>query len=334
MRFLGSVLMLALAPAIVAQAPYRVTHKVVLGGNGGWDYVVPDPPTHRLFIARGDRLMVVDEDSGKLVGEVTGIHGAHGTAIAEGHGFAASSEDRMVVVFDARTLKVQSRVPAAEDVDGVIYDKPSGRVFTMNGDAQSSTVIDARTGKLITNVALGGKPEYAASADNGKLYINLTDKSEIVEVDTKSATVGRRWSTAPCAKPVPMSIDEAHHLLFSGCRSGVTAVSDYGAGKVVATAPIGSGVDGNGFDPATGDVFSSNADGTLTVMHQDSPDKYRVVQTLKTPVGSRNMGLDPTNHRIFAVFADFGPAPQGGGRKPVLPGTFGLMTIERDPATR
>jgi DNA-binding beta-propeller fold protein YncE len=275
--------------------------------------------------------MVVDQDTGKLLGEVTGINGAHGTAIAEstGHGFATSGNDQSVVIFDLKTFKAVGKIPAAEDADAIIFDPPSNRVFTLNGDAHSSTVIDPRSGTVIKNLPLGGKPEYAVSAGDGKVYANLTDTSEIVEIDAKTATVARRWSTAPCKQPVSMAIDTAHHRLFSGCRSGVLAVSDYQAGKVVTTLPIGKGVDGGGFDPASGDVFASNGDGTLTVIHQDSPDQYHVVENLTTPVGSRNMGLDPTNHRIFVASAQFGPAPAGGGRKPVLPGTFTLMTIER-----
>ena len=198
----------------------------------------------------------------------------------------------------------------------------------------SSAVIDP-AGKLIANIPLGGKPEYGASAGDGKVYGNLTDISEVVEIDAKTATVARRWSTAPCKQPVSMALDTAHHRLFSGCRSGVMAVSDYQAGKVVATVPIGTGVDGAGYDAASGDAFASNADGTLTVIHQDSPDQYHVAQTVTTPQGSRNMGLDPTNHRVFIVSAKFGEAPAGGrGRAPVLPGSFALMVVERVPAAR
>jgi len=280
---------------------------------------------------------VVDEDKGTLLGEVTGIQGAHGTAIAQapGHGFASQGADQSVAMFDLKTFKVIGRIPAAEDADAILYDAASNRVFTLNGDAHSSTVIDPKAGTLITNIPLGGKPENGVSAGDGKVYANLTDTSEVVEIDAKTATVSRRWSTAPCKQPVPMAIDTAHHRLFSGCRSGVMAVSDYQAGKVVATLPIGTGVDGAGFDPTSGDAFASNADGTLTVIHQDSPDQYHVVENIATPPGSRNMGLDPTNHRVFVVSGKFGPAPAGGrGRGPVLPGSFSLMVIERDPSAR
>lgn len=329
-------LFLVFAASLVCQSStYRVTHSYPLGGEGSWDYVVPDPPHHRLFIARQNRVMVVDEDSGKLLGEVTGIDGAHGTAIAEstGHGFATEGNGKSVAMFDLKTYKTLGRIPAAEDADAIVYDAPSNRVFTLNGDAHSSTVIDPKAGRLIGNIPLGGKPEYGVSAGDGKVYANLTDTAEVVEIDAAQAVVTRRWSTAPCKNPVSMAIDTAHHRLFSGCRSGVMAVSDYQAGKVVATVPIGQGVDGAAYDPAAGDAFASNADGTLTVIHQDSPDRYRVAQTIETPRYSRNMGLDPTNHRIFVASAKFGEAPAGGrGRPPVLPGTFSVLVIERAPA--
>ena len=223
-----------------------------------------------LFIARQTRVMVVDEDNGTLLGEVTGIQGAHGTAIAEstGHGFATSGNDQSVVMFDLKTFKTLGRIPAAEDADAIVYDPPSNRVFTLNGDAHSSTVIDPQAGTLITNIPLGGKPEYGASAGDGKVYANLTDTSEVVEIDAKSATVTRRWSTAPCKQPVSMALDTAHHRLFSGCRSGVMAVSDYQAGKVVATLPIGTGVDGAGFDRGLGQCVRLECGRHA---HRDSP---------------------------------------------------------------
>jgi len=281
--------------------------------------------------------MVVDADNGSLLGEITGINGAHGIAVARlrSHGFATSGNDRSVVMFDLKTFEVLGRIPAAEDADAIIYDPASNRVFTFNGDAHSSTVIDPTAGTLITNVPLGGKPEYGVSASDGKVYANLTDTSQIVEIDAMTATVTRRWPTAPCRQPVSMAIDTAHHRLFSGCRSGVLAVSDYERLKVVTTLPIGAGVDGAGYDPGTSDVFASNADGTLTVIHQDGPDQYRVIGHVETPQFARNMGLDPVTHRVFVASGKFGPAPASGrGRGPVLPGTFALLVIERDQTAR
>jgi hypothetical protein len=323
---------------VSAQQPtYRITHSYTLGGDGFWDYIVPDPPRHRLFIARQTRVMVVDEDTGKIVGEIQGINGAHGTAIAAatGHGFATSGTDQAVVMFDLTTLMPLKTIPAAEDADAVIFDGASNRVFTFNGDAHSSTVIEPRDGTRITNLPLGGKPEYGASAGDGKVYANLTDTSEVVEIDAKALTVTRRWPTAPCRQPVSMAIDTAHKRVFSGCRSGVLAVSDYQAGRLLTTVPIGMGVDGTGYDAASGDVFASNADGSLSVVHQDSANEYHAAGSVPTAIGSRNMGLDPTSHRIFVVSAMFGPAPASGrGRGPVVAGSFTLHVIEREPPVR
>src|SRR6202030_1758356 len=211
MRNRALVLTLATITSVLAQSAssYRVTYTYTLGGDGGWDYIVPDPPHHRLFIARQNRVMVVDEDSGTLLGEVTGIQGAHGTALAEatGHGFATSGNDQSVVMFDLKTFKVLGRIPAAEDADAIIYDRPSNRVFTFNGDAHSSTVIDPQAGTRITNIPLGGKPEYGVSAGDGAVYGNLTDTNEVVAIDAKAAKVARRWPTAPCMQPVAMAID-------------------------------------------------------------------------------------------------------------------------------
>lgn len=331
MRKLGFTIIGAAALALAqSAASYRITHTYPLGGDGSWDYVVPDAASHRVYLARQNRLMVVDADNGTLIGEVTGINGAHGTAIAgaAGHGFATAGNDKAVIMFDLKTFQQLGKIPAAEDADAILYDAPSGRVFTLNGDAHSSTVIDAN-GKLIANIPLGGKPEYGVSAGDGKVYANLTDTNEVVEIDAKTATVARRWPTAPCTAPVSMAIDTAHRRLFSGCRSGVMAISDYQAGKIVTTVPIGTGVDGAGYDPQSANAFASNADGTLTVVHQDSADRYRVAQTVATPPGSRNMGVDPTSHRVYVVAAKFGPAPAGGKRGTVLPGSFELLVMEQ-----
>jgi DNA-binding beta-propeller fold protein YncE len=330
--FMAAAIGLSVAAAV--QASYSITHTYALGGPGSWDYLVTDALHHRVFIGRQDRVMVVDEQTGKLLGEVTGIHGAHGTAIAEesGHGFATSGNDSSVVMFDLKTFATLGKTHAAEDADAVIYDPPSKRVFTFNGDAHSSTVIDAATGQLVTNIPLGGKPEYGVSAGDGRVYANLTDNGEVVEINSKTLMVTRRWGTAPCKNPVAMAIDTKNHRLFSGCRSGVMAVSDYVAGKIVATVPIGAGTDGAGFDPSTGDAFASNADGTLTVIHQDTPDSYHVSQTLTTMTGSRNLGLDPSMHAIFLAGAKFeSPAPGAppGRRAAMTPGSFVVLVVER-----
>ncbi len=333
---LATVVLAADHPAARQAAAYRISQTFPVGGDGSWDYVVPDPPSHRVFIGRQDRVMVVDENTGKLVGEVTGINGAHGVAVAAktGHGFATSGNDATVVMFDLTTFRSLGRIPAAEDADAIIFDAGSNRVFTFNGDAHSSTVIDPVAGTAVTNIALGGKPEYGAAA-GAFVYGNLVDTNEVVEIDPKALTVTRRWSTEPCKQPVSMAVDVAHHRLFSGCRSGVLAVSDYTAGKIVTTLPIGAGVDGAGFDPTNGDAFATGADGTLTVIHQDTADTYHVAGTVVTPTGSRNMGLDPVSHRIFIPAATMvAGQPTAANPRPratVAPGSFKLLVVERGP---
>ncbi|MFL5510175.1 MAG: YncE family protein [Gemmatimonadaceae bacterium] len=324
-----------LAPSLTAQT-YEITHTYNVGGEGGWDYVIPDAPNHRLFVARQNRVSVIDMNDGHLIAEIPGIQGAHGVALVSdiGRGFATSGNDSSIMMFDAKSYKTLLKVRAGEDADAIIYDPASKHVFSFNGDANTSTVVDPRRGTVVANIALGGKPEYGQSAKDGKVYVNLVDSSQIVEIDTKSNSVSRRWSTAPCKNPVSLAIDIAHQRLFSGCRSGVMAISDYARGAVVATVPIGQGVDGAGWDPVRRDAFASNADGTLTIIHQDSPSKYHVVENVQTGERARNMGIDPKTHRIYLATAKFGEIPADSTaanprrRPPMIPGSFSIIVVE------
>jgi YVTN family beta-propeller protein len=337
------VAFLASSMPVVSQASaqgtaghYHITQRYTLGGDGGWDYVILDTTSNRLFIGRANRVMVVDENSGKLLGEVPGLVGAHGTAIdvAGGHGFASSGRDSSVVMFDLQTLNVLGRATAAEDADAIIYDPVSRFVYSFNGDANSASVLDPATGSRVANIPLGGKPEYGVSAGDGRLYANIEDKSEIVEIDPQARRVSRRWSLAPCESPSGLAIDRANHLLFSVCGNKRMAVSSITTGRVVTTVPIGAGVDATAFDPATGNAFASNGDGTLTVVHEDAPDRFRVVETVPTMTGARTMALDPRTHRVYVVSAQFGPAPAQATannprrRPPIVPGTFTLLVLE------
>ncbi|MFL5478133.1 MAG: YncE family protein [Gemmatimonadaceae bacterium] len=324
-----------LAPSLTAQT-YEITHTYNVGGEGGWDYVIPDAPNHRLFVARQNRVSVIDMNDGHLIAEIPGIQGAHGVALVSdiGRGFATSGNDSSIMMFDAKSYKTLLKVRAGEDADAIIYDPASKHVFSFNGDANTSTVVDPRRGTVVANITLGGKPEYGQSAKDGKVYVNLVDSSQIVEIDTKSNSVSRRWSTAPCKNPVSLAIDIAHQRLFSGCRSGVMAISDYARGAVVATVPIGQGVDGAGWDPVRRDAFASNADGTLTIIHQDSPSKYHVVENVQTGERARNMGIDPKTHRIYLATAKFGEIPADSTaanprrRPPMIPGSFSIIVVE------
>jgi DNA-binding beta-propeller fold protein YncE len=339
-QFLACLSGLALVSPVAAQSNgehgYHVVRQIPLGGDGRWDYVTVDTTGNRLFVARQTRVMVVDPASGKLLGEIPGLDGAHGVALdyGTGHGFATSGRDGKVTMFDLKTLQVLGKAPAAEDADAILYDAASRHVFTFNGDAGSSTVIDPVSGKAIGNIPLGGKPEFGVSAGDGKLYVNIEDRGEVAEIDAKTQRVTRRWSLAPCTEPTGLAIDRAHHRLFSGCHNKVMAISDASAGKMIATVPIGGGVDGDAFDPGTGLAFASNGEGTLTVVHEDSPTKFSTVASVPTSRGARTMALDPRTHQIFTVTADLGPAPAATEQEPhprpsVLPGSFRLLVLEQ-----
>jgi DNA-binding beta-propeller fold protein YncE len=278
---------------------------------------------------------VIDPATGKLLAEIPGLNRAHGVAFSygTGKGFATSGGDSSVVVFDLKSLQVLGRTTAAVDADAVLFDPATKHVFTFNGDAGSSSVIDAASGQRIGTIDLGGKPEFGVTTGDGKLYANIEDSSEIVEIDPTAMKVTRRWKLAPCESPTGLAIDRAHHILFSVCRNGVMAVSDATAGKLVTTVPIGQGVDAARFDAATQLAFASNGDGTITVVHEDAPDKFRVVGTVPTKRGARTMELDEKTHRLFTVSADFGPTPEATAdrprpRPPVLPGTFALLELD------
>lgn len=329
-----SLLSLLLAPAAQAQG-YHLTQTYTLGGDGGWDYLALDTLGHRLFIARSDRIMVVDQEKGTLLAEIPGMQRAHGVAFAydAGHGFATSGGDGMAVMFDLKTLQVLHRGTAADDADAILYEPVTKRIFTFNGDAHSSTAIDPVTGDPLGSVALGGQPEFGVAAGDGTVYVNIEDNAEIVQFDAAKLTVLRRWSIAPCQAPTGLALDRAHHRLFSVCRNQVMTVSDAVAGKVVTTAPIGQGVDAARFDPATQMAFASNGEGSITVVHEVTPDSVAIVATVATKRGARTMELDLRTHRLYTATGDFGPAPtatpaQPRSRPPLLPGTFGVLVLE------
>jgi DNA-binding beta-propeller fold protein YncE len=310
--------------------------QIKLGGDGRWDAITVDTAGNRLFITRQTRVMVIDPATGKLLGEIPGIDGAHEVALdySTGHGFATAGRSGTVTMFDLKTLKVLGTHPAAEDADAIVYDPASKQVFSFNGDAHSASVIDPKSGESVGTITLGGKPEFGVSAGDGKVYVNIEDRGELAEIDARSRRVLRRWPLTPCTEPTGLAIDRMHHRLFSGCHSNVMAISDAVAGKLIATVPIGGGVDGAAFDPATGLAFSSNGEGTITVVHEDSPSHFRQVATVTTRKGARTMALDPRTHRIFTVTADLGtpPAPTEQDphpRPPIVPGTFTLLILDR-----
>ena len=320
-----------------ASAPYHTVAAHTLGGDGGWDYLSLDTLHHRLFVARSDRVMVIDEHTGKLLAEIPGLHRTHGIAFsyATGHGFVTASGDSSVTMFDLGTFKVIGTAKADAGADALIFDPASSDIMSFNGGANSSTVFDPRTGARVASIPLGGRPEFAVSDGKGKVFVNLEDSSSVDEIDVRTNKVTRHWALAPCESPSGLAIDVAHHRLFSGCENSMMAVSDYDAGTVVATVPIGKGVDANRYDPGTGLAFSSNGEGTITVVREVSPSSFVVQQTVATAPGARTMEIDPSSHQLFTVTARFGPAPATATpdnprrRPPILPDSFVLLVLGR-----
>jgi len=316
-----------------AWSAFHQIKKVTLGGEGGWDYLTVDSANRHVFISRGTHVMVVDADNYTVVGDIPDTQGVHGIAIASdvGRGFTSNGRTNTVTIFDLKTLKVLGTAATDQGPDAIIYDPASKRVFTFNGRGQSATAIDAATGNVAGTVKLDGRPEFAVADGRGHIYNNLEDKSLLVEIDTQSLQVTHRWPLAPGDSPSGIAMDTEHRRTFSGCHNKMMVVMDVDSGKVIATPPIGEGVDANGFDAATGTAFSSNGqDATLTVVREDSPDKFTVVENVTTQRGARTMAVDPQTHNVFLVTAEFGPPPAPTADRPhprptMLPGSFTLL---------
>jgi len=329
------LLVFAFASAIPASADYHLLKKVVLGGEGFWDYLTVDAPNRHIFISHGTHVMVLDADTYAVVGDIPDTQGVHGIAIANdlGRGFTSNGGSNTVTIFDLKSFKVLGTAATGQNPDAIVYDPASHRVFTMNGRSGDSTAIEGATGKVVGTIPLGGKPEFATANGAGDVYVNNEDKSVLVDFDSNTLKVKHTWPLAPGEEPSGMAIDIAHHRLFSGCHNKMMVIVDAQTGKVIATPAIGEGVDANGFDPATQRAFSSNGrDGTLTVVHEDSPDKFTVVGNIPTQRGARTMALDPKTHNVFLVTAEFGPAPpqapgQRFSRPSIVPNSFTLLVF-------
>jgi DNA-binding beta-propeller fold protein YncE len=328
------------APAAGAPAKsgYHVVREIPVGGEGGWDYLAVDAAARRLYVSHSDRVVVLDADSGKRVGEITGLSGVHGIVVAPdlGRGFISNGRSSTVTIFDLATLAKLGEVKSTgENPDAILYDPASKRVFAFNGRSADATVIEAATGKVAGTVALSGKPEFATTDLQGRVFVNLEDKSEIVAIDPRALTVKARWPLKPCAEPSGMAIDRRSHRLLSGCDNQLAAWVDFESGRVVETVPIGRGVDANAFDPGTGLAFSSNGrDGTLTVLREDAPDRLTVVENVPTRRGARTMALDEKTHTLFLATAQFGPAPAPTAEQPrprpaIVPGSFVILVVGR-----
>jgi YVTN family beta-propeller protein len=297
----------ALAPPALADG-YSITNKIPIAGATSFDYLTVDEAARRLYVSHGTQVEVLDIDSLKVVGIIPKTPGVHGVAIAPevGRGFVSNGQAASVTIFDLKTLKPIADVPTGQKPDAIIYDPATGRVFVFNGAGNSATAIDAATGKVAGTVNLGGGPEFAAADAKGFVFDNLEDENTVVVIDAHKLNVDHRWPTAPCASPSSMAMDRANRRLFLGCRSKVMAVMNADTGKVIATLPIGEHVDATAFDPETKLIFNSNGEGTVTVIHQDGPDKYSALETVKTLPRAKTMALDPKTHRLFLSAAESG----------------------------
>ncbi len=308
-----SILILTLSVSLLAASAqttggYHVIKKIPIAGEGSWDYLTVDESARRLYVSHGTQVEVLDVDSGSIVGKIANTPGVHGIAIAPelGRGFVSNGQSSTVTIFDLKTLNTISQVPTGKKPDAIIYDPATSRVFAFNGGSNSATAIQAADGKVAGTVDLGGGPEFAVADGSGYVYDNLEDESLVLKINSRSLKVEQRWPTAPCASPSSMAMDRPNRRLFIGCRSKVMAVMNADTGQVITTLPIGDHVDATAFDPDSRLIFNSNGEGTITVIHQDSPDKYSVVESVKTLPRAKTMALDPKTHQLFLSTAEAG----------------------------
>jgi hypothetical protein len=329
--------LLAAAAVLAASGPgYKVVNTYNVGGDGGWDYLTADAAARRLYISRATHVIVLDLDSGKAVGDIADTPGVHGIALAPelGRGFVSNGREGTVSIFDMKTLVTSSKVKVGENPDAILYDPATKRVFTFNGRSQDATALDAEKGTVLGTIKLDGKPEFAASDGKGGVFVNIEDKSELVAIDPKKLEVKSKWPLAPCESPTGLSMDRKNRRLFVGCDNKMMAVVNADNGKVLATPAIGDGVDATAFDGETGLAFASCGEGVLTVVREESPDKFSVAENVPTQAGARTLALDSKTHDVFVVTAKFGAPPAATADNPhprhsILPDSFVVLVVSR-----
>ncbi len=330
-----AALLVCLASAVPALAQdYKMTGSIPVGGSGGWDYLTADSANRRLYVSHGPLVNVIDLDSEKPAGTITGFKGIHGIAIADdlGMGFISDGGSNQVVSFDLKTLVVKDKIAAGTNPDGILYDPFSKRVFAFNGRSKDATAIDASSGKVAGTISLPGKPEFPASDGKGGLFVNIEDKNEIDRIDPKSLMVTAHWPVSPCESPSGLAIDPDGEKLFAVCENKMMAVVDAKTGKVIATPAIGEGPDAAGYDPGTHMAFSSNGSGTVTVVKAGGDGGYTVAQTVETQRSARTMALDTKTHKLYLSAASFGPTPAATPDHPrqrpsILPDSFKILVV-------
>lgn len=333
-RILAIIALFAALP--IHGAGYHINRHIAIGGESGWDYLSVDETQRRLFVSHGTEVDIVNLVTGKTTGKIDKLEGVHGIAIASdlGRGYISNGRSGLVTVFELSTLnRVADWKATGDNPDAILYDRASRRLFTFNGRGQNATVFDAKSGAVVATIPLEGKPEFAVSRGDGTVFVNIEDKSEIAEIDAQNAKVIRHWSLAPCQSPSGLAYDIKHERLFSVCENKVMAVSDAKAGKVVTTVAIGAGSDGAAFEPKGQFAFSSNgADGTITVVHEVTPEKFEVVDTVNTARGARTIAVDSTSRHLFVTTAKFGATPAPTAERPhprpaIEPGTFEVIDL-------
>jgi len=322
---------LATASGLHAQeGPYHFVKEIPIGAEGGWDYLSVDPAAHRLYVSHATKVVVIDTEAAKVVGEIPDTPGVHGFAIAAdlGRGFASNGRENKASIVDLKTLKLIQKVDTGENPDAILYEPARHEVYTMNGRGKSATVFDAQTGTVVATIPLDGKPESGqADSKAGKVYVNMEDLNSVKEIDTATHKVTNTWPAAPCEAATGMAFDPATHRLFLGCDNKLMVMMDSTNGKVIYSVPVGAGVDSTWFDPGTKLAFTSDGEaGTVTIAHEDSASMLKVVQTLKTRRGARTMALDPLTHTIYLAATDYEPqAPGSKDRPKAIVGTFRVL---------
>jgi YVTN family beta-propeller protein len=315
---------------------YHVVKKITVGGEGGWDYITFDAQSHRLFASHGTKVVVISTDSDKVVGEIPKTEGVHGIAVANEFGrcFISNGRSSTVSIVDLKTLKLIDTVSVGKNPDAILYDSFSHRVFVFNGRSNDATILDAKKGTVVSTLPLGGKPEFSVTDGKGRIFVNIEDKSEIVVIGAKEMKILSRWPIKPGEEPSGLAIDVKHNRLFSVCSNKFMVILDANKGTVLASVPIGERTDGCAFDPGTGLAFSANGEGTMTVVRENSPSKFSVLETVRTQVGARTITIDPKTHTLYIPAAEFGPTPaptpeRPRPRPPVLPDTFCILKIQK-----
>jgi DNA-binding beta-propeller fold protein YncE len=310
-----------------ADPNYHVVKEIQIGGEGGWDYLILDPATHRLYVSHATRIVVADAETGKVVGEISDTPGVHGMALAPelGRGFTSNGRGNSSTIVDLKTLKPLGTVQTGANPDSIRYLRDRHEVWTFNHTGGSITAFDPMSGNVIATIEVGGELEEAVEDPSAnRVYVNVEDKGTLAVIDTRKHSLVATWPIAECEGPTGLAFDAKNHLLLSAC-DGKMAVTDSRSGKAVTSFPIADGVDGNGFDAATGLAFASSGTGVLTVAHEDAPNKFTVVQTAKTQPSGRTMWLDPATHRVYVPVAATTPGPNG--RAQVTPGTMKVLVL-------